>query len=387
MAAKQKKKTTKKPQKKASASKSRTRKSVKEPQTMDELLEAHGTQIQSLSRGDKVQGEILEITSKRVVLDIGGKSEGVVAEKAYTEAKDFIKTLKVGDEVNASVIIPETFDGITILSFRQAAQDSAWQAIDEAKKKDTPLVVVARSINPSGLVVDVEGIQGFVPTSQLGKEASKNPSNLINRHFKAKVLEADREENKVVLSERSVSDAEDIKLAQKALAKVKVGEVYEGVVTTLANFGCFVKFMVPVTSKKKVPLEGLVHISELSWDRVANPRDVISEDDKVKFRVIGIDGNKLSLSIKQAQEDPWDKVAKKYKKDKRVKGKVVKISDFGVFVQLEKGVEGLIHITKIPPGEKMEIGKSVNVYVEEVDQTARKISLGLVLTAKPVGYK
>ena len=163
---------------------------------------------------------------------------------------------------------------------------------------------------------------------------------------------------------------------------MKEGEVYEGVVTTVSDFGCFVEIR-----ENKVAVEGLVHISELSWEKVDKTSDVVSEGDRIKVKVIGKKGGKLSLSMKQAQEDPWDEAEKKYKKDAKVKAKVVRTSDFGVFARLEPGIEGLIHLTKIPPGKRFEKGQEVNVYVEEVDAKSRKVSLGLVLTTKPVGYK
>ncbi len=163
--------------------------------------------------------------------------------------------------------------------------------------------------------------------------------------------------------------------------------MFDGKVVTLADFGRFVQIKIAIKKGTKIAVEGLVHISEMSWEKVRRPSNMVSEGDKVKVKVIGTDRGKLALSMKQAQDDPWTKVAKKYKKDAKVKGEVVKLSDFGVFVKLEPGVEGLIHMTKIPPGKRLNVGDSVNVYVEEVDPKARKISLGLVLTAKPVGYR
>lgn len=231
------------------------------------------------------------------------------------------------------------------------------------------------------------GLPGFIPTSQLGKKASNNPQALIGTRFEAMVIDADRYDNKIVLSERGVSEADEIKLAKVALKKISDGEVYTGKVTKIYSFGAFVQIQVAVKKNQMVSVDGLVHISELSWEKVADPREVVTEGDSVKVKVIGKKDDKLSLSIKQAKKDPWENAVKKYKKDKKVKGKVVRSSDYGVFVQLEPGVEGLIHMTKIPPATKLEEGKKVNVYVEEIDSKTRKLSLGLVLTKKPVGYK
>jgi len=357
-----------------------------EPKSMAELLQLYGGAPKGLTRGQKVKGKVTEKSSKRLLLDIEGKGEGLVAEKAFDEAKSFIKGLEVGDEVIAEVIVAETPDGFTILSLRKAAQETAWEKLKEAKKEKKAIGVLAKGVNPSGVVVDVVGLTGFIPGSQLGKQVSKNPSGLVGKNFKAQVLELDRLTNKIILSEKAESEGEDMKLASKALKKIKKGEVYKGRVVTVASFGCFVEIKEKIEGKE-VPIEGLVHVSELSWGKIEKPSDVVSEGEEVVVKVIDTADGKLSLSFKQAQKDPWEEVEKKYKKEAKIKGKVVRRSDFGIFVELEPGVEGLIHMTKIPPGEKLEEGQEVNVYLEEIDVKKRKISLGLILTRKPIGYK
>lgn len=347
--------------------------------TMADLLAKSKQKLTSFSVGQKVRAKVIAKTPKALILDIGGKSEGVVTEKAFDEARDFIKSLKVGDEVTAAVIVIESREGNVVLSLRQAMYNSSWEKLEKAKENGEEVAVFARGVNPSGVVVEAEGLSGFIPTTQLGKEASKNPQGLVGKYFKAIVIEIDRSQNKLVLSEKEVSDAQDIKDAKEALSKVKEGEIYNGEVTTVANFGCFVKIPIGV--------EGLVHISELTWGRVDRVSDVVEKGDKVKVKVIGKKDGKLALSLKQAQEDPWDKASKKYKPEAKIKGKVVRISDFGVFVEVEPGVEGLIHITNIPPATKFSEGQEVNCYVQDIDIKAKKLSLGLVLLSKPIGYK
>lgn len=357
-----------------------------EPKTMEELLAQFEAPI-ALTRGQKVKGRVTAITKKNVVVDIGGKSEGLVAERAFQEAKDFIKNLKVGDEVTASVLIPETPDGFSILSLRAAAHDATWKKIEESQKNGTPIDVLGTSASVSGLMVEIDDLDGFIPTSLLGKKVQANPQGLIGKKISAVVVEWARGENKIVLSERDVSEAEEIKLSKDALDKVEIGSIHEGKVTKIYNFGCFVRIGVAIKKGKIVSVEGLVHVSEMSWEKVKNPNEIMSEGDTVTVKVLGKEAGRLSFSIKKAQKDPWEGIEGKFKKDARLKGKVVKLSDYGVFVQLIPGVEGLVHMTKIPPGEKLEEGKEVNVYVEEIDPKSRKISLGLVLTRKPVGYK
>jgi small subunit ribosomal protein S1 len=362
--------------------------SKKGKSVMEALMDKIDSKSVGLSVADKVSGKVIRIEKHRVVIDIGGKSEGIVAEKAFREAEDFIKTLEAGDKVQATVLVPETPDGFTILSLRHAARDAAWKKLEEAEKKGEPVVVQGRNLTSAGIIVDVFGMTGFIPNSQLGREVSKDKDGLVNDVFKVKIIDLARDENKIVLSEKEISEAEDIRLAKEAMDKVKIGEQFKGEVTTIYDFGCFVKIKVDLGKKKgKVPIEGLVHISELSWGKVDNPHNIVKEGDKVDVAVIDKKDNKLALSIKETTKDPWEGVERKYKKDKKVKGRVVKMSDFGAFIQLEPGVEGLLHMTKIPPGRELSEGDDVEVYIEEVDEKARRISLGLVLMRKPVGYK
>ena len=350
---------------------------------MAELLAKMGHNVASFKVGEKVKGKVVAINPHSVILDIGAKSEGVIAEKAFVEARDFIKGLKVGDEITAGIIVPEAKDGTILLSLRQASYEATWGKLEKREEEGKEVNVTGKSVNPSGVMVEVEGLTGFIPTSQLGKEALKNLEGLVGRSFKAKILEINKETNKILLSEKEISEAENLKASKDALAKIKTGEIYEGKVTTVANFGCFVK----LDLGENINLEGLVHVSELSWGKVGDPSEIVKVGDKVKVKALDLRSGKLSLSIKQAEKDPWGQVEEKYKVDTKVKGRVTRVSDFGVFVEIEKGVEGLIHITNIPPGEKITEGKEVNCYVQEVDSKNKKLSLGLVLTSKPVNYK
>lgn len=356
------------------------------PKTMAELLARQKTKIKRFSMGDQVEGTVLEITPRALVLDIGGKSEGVVAEKAFLEARDFIRNLKVGDKVRGEVIVSETPDGYTIISLRNSAKDFVWEKINTLYDNSHPIGVSIINANPTGLIVDVYGLSGFIPSSLLGKEASKNISALQGKSIDAVIIDIDRDANKIVLSERAVSEKDQVEAEKAAMENIKEGELFEGIVTTVSDFGVFVKILAG-KKKKEAELEGLVHISELSWEKVDKPSDVLKVGDKVKVKVIEKRNGKLALSIKDAKEDPWQKVAEKYKAEMHIKGKVVKMSDFGAFVQLEPGIEGLIHVTKIPPATKIKVGDEMTCIVEEINPKEKRISLGLVLTSKPIGYK
>ena len=364
---------------------------------MDDLLSKFGGLTKALSQGTRVTGKVIRMSQGRVVLDIGGKSEGIVAEKAYKEAEDYIKTLKVGDVVDASVIVPETNDGFTILSLRRALEDSSWGKIQKAQEKLEEVEFIVRGHSSAGLTGESYGVGGFIPTSQLGREASKNAPGLIGKTLKAVIIDVDREKRRMVLSEKEVSEKEEIALKKKALEEIEEGQVFEGKVTSIYDFGCFVEISVTVRDNGKdveIPLEGLVHVSQMAWDKVEKPGDVVSVGETVSVSVLDKavpTGSqrigKLALSIKQAQKDPWAEVEDHYSLDIQKTGTVSRISEYGIFVQLEPGIEGLVHMTKVPPGRKFEEGDSVLVTIEEIDAKARKIALGLVLTEKPLNYK
>ena len=353
--------------------------------TMDELLKKYNQVTRSLKVGDVVVGKIIDITPKAVFLDIGGKSEGIVAEKAFKEAESLIKNLKIEDEVKAKVLVTESRNGYVVLSLRATLYEQLWKKVLESLEKGDALDVVVKSVSNAGLMVDFSGLTGFIPKSQIGKEALASIDSLIGKNIKAVVIDAQKENNKIVLSEKEVSEAKELAIVREAVEKVKIGEIFEGEVSAIYDFGCFVK--VKVDKKDKIPLEGLVHISELSWEKIGKPEDVASIGDKVKVKVIGKNCGKLSFSIKQIKGDPWENVEKRYKKEAKFKGTVSKVSNFGVFVTLEPGVEGLVHITKIPPDKRLLKGEDVDVYVEEVNRAKKKISLGLILKEKPMGYK
>lgn len=364
------------------ATKSTSGKSV----TMAELLARAKSKVQLLTKGQRLEAKVLAKNETSVIFDLGGKSEGLVKEKGFTDAKEYIEGLKVGDIVKVTVLVPEARDGTIVLGLKDAMKDVAWDKIEAAKKSGEEVPVLGKGVGGAGFVVDVFGVEGFIPMSQMGKESAGNSQNLVGKYFKAKVMEVDKLNNKVVLSEKEVSEAGNIALVKEALKTIKEGDIYDGIVTTVAPFGAFVKIEVSV-KKAKAEIEGLVHVSEISFSRVNLPSDVLKEGDKVKVKVLAGHEGKLALSIKQAKKDPWEEVETKFKPEDKVTGKVVRLSDFGAFVELEPGVEGLIHITQIPPTTKLSVGSEVKCTIEEVNKKDRRIALGLVLTQIPVGYK
>ena len=352
-------------------------------QTMDELLAQTGYKLRGWRRGDEIEGVLVEKTKQVLYLDIGGKTEGMVIDREMKAAADFIKELKVGDKVTAIVTQPENESGQTLLSLKKAAQDAVWQEFTEKLKTGESIKVFGQEVNKGGLIVLAKGLAGFIPTSQFNSKWLGKINQLINQEIEVKTIEVDRQQNRLIFSEKEVSQAGLIKEQSLALKKIKVDDVLEGEVTGIMPFGLFVRVNTPAT------LEGLVHISEISWEKVDDPSKFFKQGDKIKVKVLAADQKtgKLNLSIKQLQLDPWEEIEKKYPSDTRVKGEIVRLAPFGAFVNLKPGIEGLIHISKIPAEKVLKVGDKVDCFVESVDREARRMSLGLVLKEKPVGYK
>lgn len=346
---------------------------------MEELLAQSGNKLQTFKRGDVITGKITEITGRAVYIYVGGKAEAIVADREFEAARDYIKTLKVGDELTAFVTSPENDSGQIIVSLKRAAADSRWKIFEEALAENNTITVKGREVNKGGLVVEAEGVFGFIPASQLSKEVVGRPETLVAKAVQAKVIEVDRNQNRLVLSEKAVTEAEEIAGRKKLLESVEMGATYTGKVVGLVPFGAFVEVTVG-KGKSAQTLEGLVHISEISWEKVEEVGKALKEGDEVEVKVIGTDeeSGKLALSLKQLSDDPWKNMGDNYAVDSKHTGKVVKVMPYGVIVHMEKGIEGLIHASKMPPQMPFNEAQEVEVFVESVDLSKRRLSLGVV---------
>ncbi len=356
----------------------------KEPTTMEELLAFETNKVRGLRKGEVVDGVVTEINAKTIHIDIGAKMEGVVLGKEFEKQKDFIKNLKPGDKVKAYVGSIENDRGQILLSLRQAASDFAWGKYEELLKSGEKTDVKGRENNKGGLIVDAPfGLQGFVPGSQVGSSWQGKLDQLVNRTIAVKVIEVDRKQNRLVFSEKQISDAEKIAKAVEVIKSLKLGDAYEAEITQLVPFGLFVK----IADKKGSEIEGLVHISEVSWQKIDDLSSLYKLGQKIQVKIISLDGGRVQFSVKQLLTDPWDELEKKFSTDSKITGKVTKLTSFGALVQIEPGIEGLVHISKIPPEFSINEGDEIDVYIESIDKGNRRISLGLVLSQKPIGYK
>ncbi|MGD9129349.1 MAG: S1 RNA-binding domain-containing protein [Candidatus Woesebacteria bacterium] len=369
-------------------------KSVKKALSMADLLEKNQDKIVVPKKGDSISGVITSKDKKALRIDVGAKTEAVVTDKEFEFAKDYIDGLKVGETVEAVVVSSENSKGQLILSLKGSANDSKWQFFEEALEEEKNLEAKGLEVNKGGLIAVVNGVRGFVPSSQFGRKYVGKIHLLKGKTFEVRVIEVDREKNRLIFSERHVSEAKQLAQKDQALSVVKEGAVYEGVVSGIMPFGLFVTVEIPIDQDKKDEknigyIEGLVHISEISWKKVNHPKDYHNVGDRIKVKILGIDEKtaKLNLSIKQIKEDPWAKIVKEYEVGSTFQGKVSRIEPFGVFVNVKPGVDGLIHASKLNPGQDFKIGDEVTVNVESIDQDQRRMSLSVVLTEVPMGYK
>lgn len=362
----------------------KTAKKVNTPVTMEQLLKKTGYALRGLKRGQKVKGIVTDINKRMVLIDIGAKTEGIVTDKELELSREMMSGLKVGDEIEAFIQNPENERGQILLSLKQTLLNKRWDYFDELIKTGEVVRVKGLEINKGGIIVKVAGVRGFVPASQFGRSYLGHLEDLQNKSFDVKVIEVNRKNNRLIFSEKAVSEQAALAHQAEALKKVKPGDVLSGVVSGIMPFGIFVRADI-----SDLFLEGLVHISEISWEKVDNPANHYKVGDQVKVKVIGVDvtSTRLHLSVKQLLSDPWTEMAKKYTEGKKVKGKITRLAAYGAFVNLSSGVDGLIHISKIPSDKEFKVGDSLECFVEKVDAEHRRISLSLALIKKPVGYK
>ena len=359
--------------------------------SMEELLASTGYNIPSLRRGQEVSGKIVSITPSEILVDIGAKSEGIVAGRELTAVRDLALKLSAGDKIDVTILYPENDAGQVVLSMRKVSQDTRWKELENRKETGEDIEVVAIEVNRGGVICEWQGIRGFLPASQLA--ASSQATDLIGKNLTARIIEVDRGTNRLILSQRQPKKA-DLEAILKQLTKVKIGQKLSGVVTAVLPFGVFVEVDIEESKSQRVKeskdkLEGLVHISEISWEKVDDPKKLFKVGDKLEVMVIAKDEatGRLNLSIKQLIKDPFMEASAKYSKDETVTGTVARVSPYGIFVTLEEGVEGLMHISKIPPDQTFDVGQKVTCTIESVETESRRISLAPVVKEKPVLYR
>ncbi len=358
----------------------------KDFKTMDELVMSLGEEaVFGFKRGQQVEGTIISATNREVLIDIGGKSEGILAAKEQLSSRDLIATMSPGDKIEATVLVPENEQGQVVLSLRKIGGEKRWEELTAKIGSSEEIDAIVVDSNRGGLILDFSGLRGFLPTSQMSSQ-ERRPAKLMNKSLKVKVLEADRSSNRLIFSQKSAGiSGEDLDKKKEVLAKITVGDKFSGEITAVMPFGVFVR-VEPVEGES---IEGLVHISEMSWEKVEDPNNEQKVGNKVEVVATAVlpEEGKLTLSIKRLKDNPWEEVASRYPKDTKVSGKVTRLTGFGAFVQIDKDVEGLMHISKIPPELNVEVGQEIECTVESIDVVSRRISLAPILTEKPLMYR
>lgn len=328
-------------------------------------------------------------------IDLGPWGTGLVFGREFQSARDLIKRLKRGDHIFGKIIEVENDDGYIELSLQAAGKELAWEKLRNAKENKTPLKVKILGANKGGLLTEVSGMQAFLPASQLSAEHYPRVENadqsqilhelqkFIGQELEAHILDLDPREEKLILSEK-IKEAEKIK---ELLSAYKVGDVVEGEVSGVVDFGAFIRFPAgqDATDKKTECLEGLCHISELDWKMVEHPEEILKVGQKIKAKIIKIEGDRVFLSLKALKKDPWAEIETKYAKGTLVRGKVTKLNPFGAFIEIAPGIQGLCHISEFGTKEKMEesllLNQEYGFEILQIDPRDHKMALKLSQSA------
>lgn len=330
--------------------------------------------------GQIISGQVISVSKSNVLVDLGSIGIGIVYPGEFYDSPDRMRSLKPGELVTAMLLEIENNDGYRELSLKAAQMTTAWQRIKEKKDSGEVITTTIMNINKGGLIVEVEGVQGFLPLSQLssehypkveGGESAKIVQALQKykgQEFKVKILDYAEEENKLIVSERAIQE----EAAKEELTKLTVGQIIEGTVTEVTDFGAFVKL--------SDTLDGLIHSSEIAWRFIEDPREVLHPNDHVTTKIISLDGGRVSLSLKALQEDPWLKVESQYSVGQHVRGKVLKIRSNGAFVELSPEIIGLLPTAEFGgqnPASIVEVGKEYDLAIVSIDVQDHKLILTL----------
>jgi len=331
------------------------------------------------AEGDLVEGPVIEVEKSRIFIDLYPFGTGIIYGREFNNARELIRNIAVGDLVAAKVVDTNTDHGYIELSLQEARQALVWNEVEELIRDKTTLELTVTDANKGGLVIEWKGIQGFLPASQLSSEHYPRVEDgdkqkildelrrLVGERLTVSILAADSKEGKLIFTEKKGETKEKTDL----LSKYEVGEIAEGEVSGIVDFGIFVKL--------QEGLEGLVHISEMDWSLVENPRELYHVGEKVRVQVIEIKDGKISLSIKSLKENPWIEAEKKYKKGAKVDGVIIKYNRYGALASIEEGVAGLVHISEFESEAKLrstlELGKTYPFTITLFDAKEQRMSL------------
>ena len=345
--------------------------------TAEDFLAAVDQTIKYFNDGDIVSGTVVKVDHDEVLLDIGFKTEGVIPTRELSIKHDVDpdEVVEVGDEIDALVLTKEDKEGRLILSKKRAQYERAWGTIEDLQERDEPVTGTVIEVVKGGLILDI-GLRGFLPASLVEMRRVRDLEPYVGQELEAKIIELDKHRNNVVLSRRAYLEQTQSEVRSEFLHQLQKGQVRKGVVSSIVNFGAFVDLG---------GVDGLVHVSELSWKHIDHPSEVVTVGDEVTVEVLDVDldRERVSLSLKATQEDPWRVFARTHAVGQIVPGKVTKLVPFGAFVRVEEGIEGLVHISELAqrhvevPDQVVNVGEEIMVKVIDIDLERRRISLSI----------
>lgn len=356
-------------------------------QTMKDLLESVGWEAKIHQTGDVIKGRVVDLSQNRVWLDIGGKSLGVIPKRELLEEKS-LKDIEVNEELCTYVLAPENDHGYAVLSLKRAIREQAWEELKEKYDAGETIQVRVVEANKGGLLVDIHGVRGFLPVSQLKpenyprveggnkEEIREKLSKFVGSDMSVRIIAFERATNKLIMSEKAVPDAKQKEIEES----YKVGDSVEGIISGIVDFGAFMKFD---------GVEGLIHISEITWGRVDKIEDYLNVGDKVSAMLIGLDNGRISLSIKRLLADPWVKMMQKYSVGDIVEGEVSKITPFGAFATIDETIDGLVHISELSskrvvnPADIVKVGEVHKFKIISIEADNHRLGLSLKAVNEP----
>ena len=354
--------------------------------SMADLLDEEEYKVDLPQRGEIRTGVVASVSPSQILVSIGAKSEGVIAGRALDDISPETRaSFEPGQEIEVYILSPEDKHGNVVLSYTRAIEMKAWTLVEDMLKSEEVYEGKISGYNKGGLLVDVEGLRGFVPASQVsavrrsmavGSTPEQRWAKMQGEAIAVRIIEVDRERRRLILSERAASNESRQSIKERVIEDLEIGKTYTGRVTSLANFGAFVNIN---------GADGLVHLSEISWERVKHPSEVLEVGQEVDVKVISIDEDKkrIGLSLRQLREDPWKSRIEKFQVGQLIQGKITRLTKFGAFAQLEGDIEGLIHVSEISdqrvehPKEELKEGDVVNLRIIRIEADRRRIGLSM----------
>lgn len=342
--------------------------------------------------GEIISGQILEVGRSTVFIDLGSSGTGVLLGREIKENRNLIKSLKPGDAISAMVLETENENGFVELSLQAAHREQSWDILKKMQMGQEIVKARITAANRGGLMIELNGVAGFLPVSQLSNEhyprvedgdkgkILQELNKFINKELEVRILDVDQSQQKLIVSEKAAGEEK----VRQALSQYQINDLIEGTISGVVDFGAFVRFPLKGTENQLKPemIEGLIHISEIDWQLIDDPRRLLQTGQKITAKIIGIEKDRLSLSLKALKKDPWQDIADKYSQDQIVEAEVTKMNPFGAFVQLDKDIHGLVHVSDFGSPEninrELQIGQKYQFKIVSIEPQVHKMALSLI---------